>query len=496
MQKQQSKRFGLNGPWEKVLAVVGCITWLTQGCAVGPNYKRPGVNSPENFRNAPADVSTNSLADLRWWELYKDETLKALIRTALTNNHDLRIAAARVEQSRAVAKQARAQFLPRVGYEGDLSRGRNEFLGTPNPAGSGAHTGDSVYAALSASWEIDLWGRIRRLNESARASYLATEEARRGIRLSLIAEVASGYFELLELDRRLEIARRTTESFRESARIFNQRLEAGGASRLDTSRAQAALASTAANLPDIERQIVLKENLLSVLLGQNPSAITHTRKLEEQAIPPEVPAGLPSVLLERRPDIRQAEHDLQSANAQVGVSVAEFFPKIGITTFMGRVSPELSAFTAGTANAWSALGTVSGPLFQGGALVGQYRESKAKYGEARIRYEQSALNAFREVADSLVTREKLELIRSEQERAVHAYEQAVQLSMQRYVDGKAAYFEVLEAQQQLFPAENSLARTELNRRIVIVQLYKALGGGWDPMQQKDTGQTHDSTNNN
>jgi outer membrane protein, multidrug efflux system len=473
-QKDDGKRFAL------LCALVGILVWLAQGCAVGPNYKRPAVNSPANFRNGPAEPSTNSLADLQWWELYRDEALNGLIRTALTNNYDLRIAITRVEQSRAIAKQAKAQFLPQVGYQGEASRGRNEFLGSPNPAGpGGAHNGDAVFAALSASWEIDLWGRIRRLNESARASFLATEEARRGIRLSLIGEVAQAYFELLELERRLQIAQRTTESFKTSARIFNDRYEAGSASKLDTSRAEAALASTAANVPDIERQIVLKENQISVLIGANPGPIAFSAKLDEQVMPPEVPAGLPSALLDRRPDIRQAEQNLRSANAQVGVSVAEFLPKIGLTTFMGKVSPELSAFSGGSANAWSAASTISGPIFQGGALVGQYREAKAKHEEARLRYEQAALEAFREVSDALVTREKLVGIREEQARAVRAYEQAVQLSLQRYTDGKAAYFEVLEAQQQLFPAENSLARTELNQLLVVVQLYKALGGGWE-----------------
>jgi outer membrane protein, multidrug efflux system len=461
-----------------MLASVGGIALLLTGCAVGPNYKRPAIDAPVSFRNGPNSTTTNTLADLPWWELYQDETLNGLIRTALTNNYNLRIAIARVEQSRAIARQARAQFLPAVGYEGSVSRGRNEFLGSPNPAGpGGARTGDAAWGALNASWEIDLWGRIRRLNESARASFLATEEARRGISMSLVGEVAGAYFELLELERRLQIANRTTDSFKESARIFNQRFEAGSASKLDTTRAEAAVASTAANVPELERQIVLKENQISVLTGRNPGPVPHTAKLNEQTMPP-VPAGLPSDLLERRPDIRQAEQELRSANAQVGVSVAEFFPKIGLTTFFGKVSGELSAFSAGSANAWSAASSMSGPIFQGGALVGQHREAKAKREEAKLRYEQTALNAFREVANALVTREKLDGIRAEQERAVKAYEQAVQLSMQRYTDGKAAYFEVLEAQQQLFPAENTLAQTELNQLLVIVQLYKALGGGW------------------
>ena len=463
-----------------IFASLGSAALLLPGCAVGPNYKRPAVYSPVNFRNAPETPTTNSLADVQWWELYKDETLNALIRIALTNNYDVRIAISRVDQARAVAKQAKAQFVPAVGYQGEVSRGRNELLGNPSPAGpGGARTGDAAFAALNASWEIDLWGRIRRLNESARAQLLASEEGRRGVRLSLVAEVAQAYFELLELERRLQIANRTTDSFKESARIFNQRYEAGGASKLDTARAEAALASTAASVPDLERQIVLKENQISVLLGQNPGPITHSAKLDEQVMPPEVPAGLPSALLERRPDIRQAEQNLRSANAQIGASVAEFFPKIGLTTFFGKVSTELSAFSGGSANAWSAASTLSGPIFQGGALVGQLREARAKQEEARLRYEQTALNAFQEVANSLITREKLETIRTEQGRAVKSYGQAVELSMQRYTDGKAAYFEVLEAQQQLFPAENSLAQTELNQLLVIVQLYKALGGGWE-----------------
>jgi multidrug efflux system outer membrane protein len=470
----------------KLLAAgVGCAALV--GCAVGPDYKRPAIHSPTEFRNATATTNTNSLGDLKWWDLYQDATLASLIRTALTNNYDVRIAVSRLEQSRAIARQAKAQFAPSVGYQGEVSRGRNEFLGNASP--SGGRTSDAVFAGLSASWEIDLWGRIRRLNESARAQFLATQEARRGVEMIVVGDVAQAYFELLELERRLEIARRTTESFKESTRIFNLRFEAGGASKLDTSRAEAALASTAANVPEIERQIALKENQLSVLLGENPGPVAHEAKLEEQTFAPEVPAGLPSDLLQRRPDIRQAEQNLRSANAQVGVSIAEFFPKIGLTTFLGKVSGELSAFTGGTANAWSAASSLSGPIFQGGALVGQYREARSKREEAELRYRQTALNAFREVADSLVSREKLEAIRAEQERAVQAYTQAVRLSIQRYSDGKAAYFEVLDAQQQLFPAENSLAQTDLNRLLAVVQLYKALGGGWRPTEELSNNQT-------
>jgi multidrug efflux system outer membrane protein len=301
---------------------LGCLTLLS-GCAVGPDYQRPTVEAPGSFRNAPTAATSNSFADLPWWDVYRDATLKSLIHTALTNNLDVRIAATRVEQARAISAQAGSQFYPSVGYGGGVSRGRNEFLGTPNP--NNGSTGDAALATLSAAWEIDLWGRIRRLNESARAQFLATEEARRGVMLSLVSDVALAYFELLELDLQLEIAQRTTVSFQETLRLFNERLQGGVASRLDVSRAEGALATIAARVPEVERQIAIKENQINVLLGRNPGPVARNTTLLQQSMPPEVPAGLPSALLERRPDIRAAEQSLRSANAQVGVSVAEFF---------------------------------------------------------------------------------------------------------------------------------------------------------------------------
>jgi len=455
---------------------VGCLAFFS-GCAVGPNYKRPLVDSPGNFRSAPPVVNTNSFADLPWWDVYRDATLKALINAALTNNYDVRIAATRVEQARAISAQARSQFFPSVNYGGAVSRGRNEFLGSANP--NGGDTGDAAFAALSAAWEIDLWGRIRRLNESGRAQFLATEEARRGVMLSLVSDVALAYFELLELDLQLQIARRTAVAFEETLRIFNQRLEGGVASRLDTSRAEGALATTAAQVPEVERQIALKENQINVLLGRNPGPVARNTTLLQQAMPPEVPAGLPSALLERRPDILAAEQNLRSANALVGVSVAEFFPKIGLTTLLGKVSPEVSAFTGGGANAWSIAATAAGPLFQGGALRAQYRQAKAFWEQTKLEYEQKTLSALQEVSNALVSREKYAAARVQFDLGVTAYQEAVKLSIQRYLSGKASYFEVLEAQQLLFPAENSLARAELNQLLAIVQLYKSLGGGWN-----------------
>lgn len=446
------------------------------GCAMGPNYQRPAVSSPDNFRGATGRATTNSLADLAWWDVYQDPTLTGLIRVALTNNYDLRVAVTRVEQARQIAAQARSQFLPSLNYQGAVSYGQNEFLGSPSPR-NGQESGAALLS-LNAFWEVDLWGRIRRLNEAARAQFLATEEAQRGVRLSLVSSVAQAYFELLALDLQLDIARRTTNSFAQTLRIFDLRLSRGIVSRLETARAAAALASAASSVPEFERQIALKENQINVLLGRPPGPVERSAKLLDQALLPEVPAGLPSALLERRPDLREAEQNLRTANAQIGVAQAEFFPKIGLTALAGKVSPELSAFTAGSANAWSLAANAAGPIFQGGALRAQYRQARAAWEQARLQYEQTALNALQEVSGTLVSREKFAAIRDEQARAVEAYTEAVTISMQRYLAGTAQYYEVLDAQIQLFPAETALAQTELNQLTVIVQLYKALGGGW------------------
>ena len=445
------------------------------GCAVGPNYKRPPVNSPATFR-FDNTVTNGSFVELAWWEVYQDETLQALIRESFTNGYDLRIATARVEQSRAIAMQARSQFVPSATYGGTVSRGRNELFGSPFTTGGA--TVNSAAATLNAFWEVDFWGRVRRLNESARAQFLASEEAQRGIHLSLLSDVATAYFQLQELDRELGIASRATNSFAESLRIFSQRMEGGTASALESSRAEAAFDEAAAALPSIRQQIAVTENQLSVLMGRNPGPIQRAGAQAQPEVSPQIPVGLPSTLLERRPDIREGEQHLRSANAQVGESVAEFFPKIGLTAFLGKASPELSAFTLGAANTWGIAAEGTGPLFQGGRLVGQYRQSKAEREEEKLRYQQIILNAFREVSDALVAREQLAEVFEYQSRQVNALEQAVKLSSERYVAGKASYYEVLEAQQQLFPAQLNLARTQRDQLLAIVTLYKALGGGW------------------
>ncbi len=449
---------------------------MLAGCAVGPNYKRPPVESPSAYRGENA-AGTNRSGDLPWWEVFKDGTLTNLIRAALTNNFDARIAVARVEQARALAMQAQAPLFPQVNYQGQASRGRNTLLGNANPLGTGT-TGNAFLGAVNAAWEVDLWGRVRRLDEAGRAQYLASIAARRGVMLSVSADVAQAWFELLELDQELEISRRTTNSFTESLRIFSQRLTGGVGSRLETSRAEAALATTAATVPDLERRIAIKENQISVLLGRNPGPISRRTTLLEQSVAPEIPAGLPSELLERRPDVRQAEQVARAANAQIGVAVGNFLPRFGLTALYGGVSPELSTITSASGRLWSIGANVSGPIFQGGLLYGQYKQVKAAWEEAQLQYQQTALNAFQDVANALVARQKYAEERVQLARAVDANREAVKVSTQRYLAGNASYYEVLEAQQELFPAELALAQTELNQLVTVVQLYRALGGGW------------------
>lgn len=296
--------------------------------------------------------------------------------------------------------------------------------------------------------------------------------------LTVLSDVATTYFELLALDRALEIARRTTNAFGESLRIFGERLQGGIVSKLETSAAEAALASAAATVPDLERQIVVQENRMNVLLGQNPGPMERHGTLPEESLTPEIPAGLPSALLERRPDIREAEQILRAANAQVGVAVADFFPQLSLTALFGQVSPELSAFTSGGANAWSIAAGLAGPLFHGGRLLGQYRQARALREEDLLRYKATVLNALQEVSNTLVARKKYAEAAIQNIRAVRAYQVAVQVSSERYIAGRAGYYEVLQEQQLLFPAENALVQTQLNQFLAVVQLYRALGGGW------------------
>jgi multidrug efflux system outer membrane protein len=449
---------------------------LLAGCAIGPDFKKPAAGAPPQFRGQAARGDA-SLADLAWWSVYRDPRLTGLIRSALADGFDARIAAARVGEARAIAAQVHGQRFPGIGYEANADRGRNAQLGNPYTQGAGA-TANGFDGYIGAAWELDLWGRVRRLDEAARSQYLATEEARRGVLLSLVSDVASAYYELLELDDELAIAKGSTESFGESLKLFNRQLEGGAASRLDTASAEAAMATSAARIPDLERQIAIKENQISVLVGANPGPIVRGAALSEQAAPPAVPAGLPSALLERRPDVRQAEFAARQANAEIGVTVGGFLPRIGLSAVLGAVSPQLDRITSRKAGLWSIGAQATGPLFQGGGLRGQYEQAKEAWEQAKLEYQQAALNAFAEVANALETHQRLAEVREQQELAVNALDEAVKLSTQRYTAGRASYFEVIQAKERLYPAQFALAQTKRDQFIAVVQLYKALGGGW------------------
>jgi len=447
---------------------------LLLGCAIGPNYERPTVDSPPDYRGQIEPAEAASLADLPWWEIFRDPVLVDLVSEALENNYDLVIATTRVEQSRQLVGAARSEFFPQVGYNGGAARQKSPLNFVPNSR----QTFNSFVGAFQLAWEIDVWGRIRRSNEAARADLMAAEDFRRGVLLGLVSSVASAYFDLLELDRELEIARDTTRSFESTLELFSRRYEGGVGSKLQKTRAAAALAQAAATIPALEARIFAQENALNVLLGRNPASIPRGTSLDAQEVPPEAPPGLPAALLERRPDVRSAEQDIVAENALIGVALANFFPRIGLTAAYGGASTELKDLVKGSASIWHVAAEVAGPIFQGGLLLSQYRGQKARWGEARARYEQVVIGAFAEVSDRLTLKQKLAEERIQREREVRELQESVRLSLLRYREGLASYYEVLEAQQQLFPAQRQLAATRRDELVVVVALYRALGGGW------------------
>ena len=457
------------------------ISLFATGCTVGPNYKRPAVTVPESVRGAPAAEAGEaaSLADRPWWEIFGDETLQSLIDEALRNNYDARTAAWRVEEFRARAGIARSEFYPQIGYQGGWSRGRQSEFVQPslNP------TKSLQDVNLAFSWEIDVWGRIRRLSEAALAEYLSTEQGRRGVLLSVVSDTATAYFQLRDLDARLAIANRTTQAFQGTYDLFDRQRAGGLTSELEVSRAEAALAAASATIPDLEQQIVAQENLICFLLGRDPGPIPRGAGLTEQALPPQVPVGLPSALLERRPDLRQAEGQLVAANARVGVATANFFPKISLTGSFGGASPELeNLFHAG--RMWSIAAGLAGPLFQGGRLRNEYDAEVARFEQAMAQYESAVTHAFGEVSTALTSYGKLAAAEKQQARSVAAYQESVELANIRYVAGLSSYVEVLDAEQLLYPEENTLARMRLARLDALVALYRALGGGW-PLETRE-----------
>jgi multidrug efflux system outer membrane protein len=449
------------------LTVIALLPIFLAGCTLGPKYKRPEFHPPANYY-AEQQTSQNSVADLGWWELFKDPTLQALILESLKNNYDLQLAVARVEQERALLGVSRSQYYPQVDYNASISGAQAVLI--PN------HT---YYAySLRTFWEIDLFGRLRKLNEAQRAVYFSSDEARRDVRLLVLSEVAQGYFQLRALDEQLDIARRTVKSFQVTLDLFQKKFEGGASSGLEVARAQAALSNVAAAIPDFERQIVAQENALDLLLGRNPGPIGRGTALANQYDPPDVPAGLPATLLERRPDLREAEQNLIAANANVGVAKANFFPTISLTGLFGGMSPQLSELT-GTGKAWTLAGNLAGPLFTGGRLKNEYRASLALREQAKISFEKAVTQAFGEVSTSLSAHQQLAKAYLEQLNSVQAYRESVHLSTVRYDSGLSSYFEIIDAQIQLYPAESSAVTYDLERKLALVSLYRALGGGWN-----------------
>jgi multidrug efflux system outer membrane protein len=457
---------------QPALAVALVVAGL--GCAIGPDYRRPELPAPPTFRGQPETPA--SIADLPWWEVFRDDALVALIHESLANNRDLAVAAANVEVARYLAAVQRGELFPQLGYEVDATQGNDTLVGTPS-LGRGSE--NDFLAAANLFWEIDVWGRIRRATEAARAELLATEAFRRGVVLSLVSAVALAWFELLELDRELEIARESVISFQEMRDMFERQFLGGVVSKLDSLRAEAALAQATARVPELERQIVAKENELSVLLGRPAGEILRGVALAEQSVPPEVPAGVPSLLLERRPDLIEAEEILIASNARVGQALADYFPRIGLTALAGTLSSELSDLLEAGSGFYSVGGQALGPLFTFGQTTYTWKAAQAASDASRAAYEGTVLNSLREVSDALTSREKLVAVRAEREREVAALRESVEISQQRYLGGLATYLEVLDAQQQLYPAEFALAQTERDQLLAVVALYRALGGGWN-----------------
>jgi multidrug efflux system outer membrane protein len=457
------------------------ITWLALatllgGCTLGPDYTRPVVATPERWRDGAVATETTSLADLRWWQLFEDEELHGLVRTALEANNDLRIAVARVDQARAQLGATRAAQFPDVVAGASVTT--NRLSDTVRPRGQGGQA-DLYSTAVDLAFEIDLWGRLRRATEAARAELLASEEVRHTVVMTLVGEVASTYLQLRQLDLELETTRQSVVSRQESLQVVRERFEAGLTSALDYRQAEAELARTTAQIPDLERQIAETENQLSILLGRNPGAIGRGEPLVGQTVPPAIPAGLPSALLERRPDIRQAEAALVAANARIGVAKAAFFPQVSLTGFFGVESVALSDLFTGPSRVWQFGPTVTVPIFNAGRNRANLELTEARQRETLIRYQQAIQQAFREVEDALVAHRKAREALVEQQAAVRASREALDIAESRYRSGLSNYLDVLDAQRTLLSAEVAESRTLRDQLVAVVRLYRALGGGWN-----------------
>lgn len=464
----------------RFLAIFSCVAGLIlAGCAEGPNYKRPAVNVPGTYRGVTqeeaAKASAASLGEQKWWDVFQDTQLQQLIRTALTQNYDARIAAARVLEAQAQVGITRADQFPNVSGAGNGTNQHNPAVG---PFPSYGYTIGRV--TLSAAWDLDFWGKYRRATEAARADLLASDWARQEVNATLVASVAAAYFQLRELDLELDISKRALASRKESLELTKTLMEHGINSILDVRQAEQLVYTAAADIADLERRIGQQEDLLSVLLGNNPGPITpRGKELVDQPHAPVVPAGLPSALLERRPDIRQSEQLLIAANARIGVARAAYFPDISLTAAPGFQSTALQSLFNGSSGLWTFAGTVTQPIFTAGKIRSNVRLAEAQQQESVLTYEQTIQGAFRDVSDSLIAYQKNQEFRAQQQLLANSAQDAAQLSEMRYRAGTTNYLEVLTNETNYLTADLGLAQARLNELLALVQIYKALGGGWE-----------------
>ena len=456
---------------------------LLAGCALGPDYSRPKVDAPATFRFEPATVAET--ANTAWWKQFGDPVLDQLIDTALANNLNVKIAAANVEQSLAVITQTRSALFPQVGYAANAERAKVPNTGVVAVVPNYPNPQSAYQALLTASWEIDLWGRIRRLSESARANLLASDEARRGVILTLVASVATNYIQLCGLDEQLAVAKSTLGTYAESVKLFELQFQYGQVSQMNVAQAKSQYENAATQIPQIESQIAQTENALSVLLGRNPGPIARGKSISALALPA-VPAGLPSELLERRPDLLQAEEQLVAANAQIGAAKALYFPTISLTGAFGSASSDLSKLFTGPARTWSYAGQIIGPIFTFGAVSGQVAQAEAGAQAALYNYRLSIQNAFADVDSALVANQKLQEQVAAQGRLVDALSDYARLARLQFNGGCSPYSTVLQAEQSLFPAQLTLAAVRSQVLASSVNVYKAMGGGWVDLADKGT----------
>lgn len=475
------------------LALLAARAWLVivacavSGCMVGPDYTRPAIDAPKAFIYEPKDAADT--ANTQWWKQFNDPVLDGLIAEALANGLNVKVAAANVAQAAGVLTQTRSALFPQVGYDGTAGRARSTEAGaSPELARLIPNPQTSYEALLNASWEIDLWGRIRRLSEASRANLLATDEARRGVILSLVASVASNYLTLRGLDEQLAVSKQTLGAYGESVRLFKLQFQYGQISQMNVSQVESQYETAAAQIPVIESQIAQTESSLSVLLGRNPGPIPRGKSIYELALPT-VPAGVPSALLERRPDLLQAEDTLIAANAQIGAARALYFPTISLTAAGGTSSASLSNLFSGPARVWSYAGQLTGPIFTFGAVSGQVAAAEAAQQSALYSYQLSIQNAFADVENALVASRKLRDQQAAQERLVAALQSYARLAKLQYNGGYTSYTTVLQAEQSLFPAELQLASVRASVFSSSVNIYKAMGGGWIVEADKLTGDT-------